>query len=222
MKKKIFLLTIFALIFLLSACGSGGNSEVSQETNENQLESGPGAGQPNFEMPLNTALIIGIFQLEGTDNAVTSEQAADLLPLWQVMKSLLESDTAAAAEIDALTNQIANMMTDSQMSAIEAMELSPQDLMPLMEEFGLNIGIERPEGVEVGEGGFQPPEGFDPGFGPGGGTGGRPGGNTEFSPEELEAFRGTREAGGGQGFGGGINRSNSVLIEALIALLQSK
>ena len=134
---------------------------------------------------------------------MTSDQAAALLPLWQVMRSLLDSDTAASAEIDALTNQIAGLMTESQLSAIQAMGLTQQDMMPLMEEIGLDPGFERPEGVETGEGGFQPPAGITPGSGPGGGAGGGPGGGGQgdsagFTPAEAEAFQATRQPAAGR------------------------
>ena len=51
-------------------------------------------------------MVVGTFKLEGTDNAVTADQAAKLLPLWQVYKDLSASTSAAQEEVDALAEQI--------------------------------------------------------------------------------------------------------------------
>lgn len=225
MKKITVLLTILALIALLAACGGSAEGPAANDTQaENvQLESEPGEdrvddpmGPQNFELPLQTTLIVGTFSLEGTTEEVTAEQAAELLPLWQVLKTLLESDTAAAAEVEALTNQIADTMTVDQMAAIEAMSLTVQELQALNQELGLNEGFVRPEAAEAGEPGTGRPEGMGPGMGPGGGQG-----ETGLTPEQIESMQATREAGGG-GFGGRGGMMNTELIEALIELLQGK
>ena len=45
---------------------------------------------------------IGTIKLDGTENAVTAEQAKELLPLWETLQVLEGSDTAATEEKDAL------------------------------------------------------------------------------------------------------------------------
>jgi hypothetical protein len=222
MKKLTILLSMLVIMVLLAACG-GTTEIVEAETNTQnnpQTETGAedGAFDPEnfaFEMPLQTSLIMGSFELEGTENEITSEQATELIPLWQVLKNLLDSDTAAAAEIDAVVNQISDTMTDDQIAYINNMVFDPQSMRTLMEELGLNQGFQRPEGAEGEEGsGPQRPEGMPEGMGPGSGPGG-----DGLTPEQIEAMQATREAGGGMGRGMGMNTE---LIDALIELLQSK
>ncbi|MBL8107970.1 MAG: hypothetical protein JNJ72_20545, partial [Anaerolineales bacterium] len=89
--KKTLTSTLILLAFILSACGAS-------QTNTPGAQTMPGSG----ELPEITKLVIGTLNLKGTGNAVTPEQAKELLPLWQVYLSLLKSDTAAQEEIDAL------------------------------------------------------------------------------------------------------------------------
>ncbi|MBN2046223.1 MAG: hypothetical protein JW750_00160, partial [Anaerolineaceae bacterium] len=58
-----------------------------------------------------TNLVLGIFSMEDSENEVTGEQAAVLLPLWKVYQSLIESSIAAAVEQEALFNQILSEMS---------------------------------------------------------------------------------------------------------------
>ena len=97
MKKTIILTMVFALI--MTACG--GNSETSS-SNENANEFDPNS----FDLPLSSTLAIGTLKLEDSDQPVSPDQAADLLPLWQVLNSLSHSDSAAPEEITAILEQI--------------------------------------------------------------------------------------------------------------------
>jgi hypothetical protein len=45
---------------------------------------------------------MGTLQLEGTEFAVTVQQSSELLILWKAYRSLIESDTAAQEELQAL------------------------------------------------------------------------------------------------------------------------
>lgn len=246
MKKTILLTMILALTLVLAACGqtttqsndanqavvNGNGANADSEAAVPQGTMVPGSGQ--FEMPEQTLLILGTFKLEGTDMAIQADQAAELLPLWQVLKNLLDSDTAAQQEITALINQISGTMTDEQWQAIEDMNLTMEDLFTLNQDLGLNQGFPQAGDQQQsgGSGDFQSPEGFPEGAGPGGGFAGGPeggpGGGGGFaqglSPQELESLRATRQAEGGSGGfgmrGGGF--LNTDLIDALIELLQSK
>ena len=85
------------------------------------------------ELPAQAQLILGIVKLDETENAVSAEQAKELLPMFHVLQDLNEGDTAAQEEIDGLTNQIKETLTDEQAQAIEAMTLSRQDMAALMQ-----------------------------------------------------------------------------------------
>ena len=134
MKKLTILLSFLVVIGLLSACGSDPNiststnqAESSQVATEIQTVDVPAELPPqDSEVALQTVLIIGTFALEGTQNEVTTAQAAELLPFWMVLMNLLESDTAATEEINALTNQISEAMTAAQMAQIDSLNIGRQ------------------------------------------------------------------------------------------------
>lgn len=190
------------------------------------------------ELPENVKLMVGTFLLEDTDDAVTSEQAAEMVILWKAYRSLSDSDTTAAAELEALINQIQDTMTPAQLNAISAMDISQEDMFTLTQDLGIVLEDFAGSGQGTGDGeGFQGrgfgnlPEGGNPngglpeggipegGFrgsqgagGPGsGGLGG------EIDPEAIATLQ--AERGGAQGFGA---RFNSFLLDPLIELLESK
>jgi len=156
-------------------------------------------------LPASSQLALGTFQLEGTENAVTPEQAANLLPLWQAIRGgSLQSD----AETNAVLKQIEGTMTAKQLAAIAALRLTVEDLGSWMREQGVSMAP--PSDAAAAPGGFAPPNGMNDeemaamrataqaGGGPPGGGG--PFGN--MSEQEREAMRATAEAGG-MTFGGG-------------------
>jgi hypothetical protein len=77
--------------------------------------------------------------LEGSANAITKEQAATLLPLGKAVKSLGSSDTATAQEISALYTQIQESMTTEQTAAIQAMDMSQENMAALMDKLGIQM-----------------------------------------------------------------------------------
>jgi len=124
MKRTAFILSIL-LTLLLSACSSAFNTSNPQAP-----------GVPTSELPMTTQLILGTIRLDTTDQAVTQEQAAKLLPLWQTMQVLSDSDTAAQQEKDALVEQIQETMSAEQIQALTGMSLSRADMMTVMQEQG--------------------------------------------------------------------------------------
>jgi hypothetical protein len=178
-----------------------------------------------------TLLLIGSLKLDGTAQAITPAQAAELLPLWQVYSELANSDTAAQAEKDALVQQIEETMTAEQMQAIQAMNLTPQDTFALMQEMGLGRGggsfpggDNAPQGGDVppfdGGGGFPgggPPDGGGGFVGPGGDGGfpGQGGGGQNLSQEQIATAQASRSQGMGAGF------LSPALLNALIEYLQT-
>jgi len=226
---KNFALTLIIVFALaLTAC-SGGASNTQQSSPDQTTNTTPG------EMPLASKLVIGSFKLEGTENAITAEQAAELIPLWQVYQQLSTSDTAAQEEITSLAEQIQETMTADQMAAIDAMNLTPQDVYTTMQEQGIQFGDNRQQnqsngsqqngsnfGPPGGGGGefFVRPEGGVPGSGPGGGPGGFNNGQN-LSPEQIATAQARREANGGGG-NFGFNSTPAPLIEELVKLLKER
>ena len=173
--KKLTFLSLTILAILLSAC--------SAQT--------PQAAPAQAELSTESKLIVGTFKLDGTDQAVTKDQAKQLVILWQVYKEISQSDTAAQEEVDGLLKQIEGTMTDAQMQAINDLNLSQRDVMSLMQEKGLMASMPARDTSSSNTtsnsgGGFTPPDGGGPMMGAGG-------------PPDM--------AGGG--FGGGSSSSSS-------------
>jgi len=81
-------------------------------------------------------LAAGTLSLEGTEQAVTQEQAAELVFLWSAYRSLSQSDTTAAAELTAVVHQISGQMTAEQAKAIDELSLSSDDVQALVAKYG--------------------------------------------------------------------------------------
>ena len=157
--KKILTILLTILAMTLTACGASA-TETATST------SAPAAAT----LPASTTLLLGTLKLNGTAQDVTAEQAAQLLPLWQVYSGLISSDTAAQAEVDALLDQIKAAMTDEQLKAINAMQLTQQDVFAVMQEQGLSMS--RPNASsDSGSSGSQNNANMGP---PDGGGGGMP------------------------------------------------
>jgi hypothetical protein len=195
MKKRLpIFLTLFILI--LTACGSAArfNSANPRSTSQNRSTG---------ELPATTQIALGTLKLDKTANGVTADQAAQLLPLWETMKVLESSDTAAQQEITALDTQIQEAMTAPQMQAITAMNLTRQDMFAVMQAQGTGPGNgQQSSNSQNGNSSGNGNRNFGGGFVPG--AGGPP-------PDE-------RALQGGQGFGGqGQNRSAGQIATAQAA-----
>lgn len=208
MKKYILtLLTILALT--LTACGASA-TETATSTSE------PAAAT----LPASTTLLLGTLKLNGTAQDVTAEQAAQLLPLWQVYSGLISSNTAAQAEVDALLDQIKAAMTDEQLKAIDAMQLTQQDVFAVMQEQGLSMSLPNASS-DSGSSGSQNTANMGP---PDGGGGGMPMG------APPDGGGGEMPMGDAMGSNSGSNTNSSpsamdpslMLIQALIESLQAK
>ncbi len=208
MKRILILGVVFMLMLPLAACGETVASETTSEGN----------------LPL-TSLLIGTLRLEGTDLAVDPEMATALLPLWQAARTVYTSDSSAVQEQEAIQEQIMEAMTPEQLAAIQAMDLSTENLGQAMQEL---LGDTFPEGFPFGEGfeGFMfsgegSPEGFPEGFPEGmpegfefGGPGGRRG-----SSEGMPDFQGGGILGGpgsGDGLGQGPGQALSPEAQATL------
>jgi hypothetical protein len=226
-KQNRFYLGIMIIALYLSACSASAADPAGEEGNEaapGAIENGGEESSPEFderlleaEVGLQMQLSVGTFVLEDTKMAVTSEQAAELLPLWKAVRSLTESDTTARVEIDAVILQIEDAMTTEQLAFITETELSMEDMSALMEKFGVV-----PQGAQAGNMAGAP--GGSPGGGPGMGMGMGmgPGGGGMLSGDidpEMQATMEARQAEMGESFG---VRMGALWIEPLIELLAER
>jgi hypothetical protein len=207
MKKITVILVLLA--FSLAGCSAASTQSGAQ-----------GSGNLN---PMSE-LIIGSLKLDGTANAITRDQAKELLPLWQVYKQLMTSDSAAQAEIDGLGSQIKDTLTSGQRKAISDMKLSQSDAFTYMQsQGGASTGSTGGQGASSnssrnsGAGGF--PGGDLGGMPPGGmpDAGGFPGGGMPGGTSSRQAT-GTQTANTGRA--GNMDRVPTPLIDALIQYLQ--
>ena len=226
MKKTIYVLTIFAILSGLVACN---------KTTAAQTQNSPGGGST----PLSgaTQLLVGTFKLEDTDLAVSADQAKQLLPLWQTLQQLSNSNIAADQEINAVVDQIKSTMTSQQMAKITAMKLTQQDILSVMNQTGVSPNGASATITPIALNGFPGSSSQGGGGAPGGGAGGggAPGGGAPGGG--MPAGGGGMPAGGGNepGMMGGAsttpqavrpnqmtNQVPAPLLNALIELLQKK
>ena len=247
MKKIIFIIPI-VLLLLISACSnsapatensdpSASSTLVADLVNQNLTASAPVAPQPSPEVEtvqLTTdytdavstemQLLLGIMKLEGTEQAITAEQASILIPLWTNFKTLSQSmmpaqrgaeqgqpnatpqaiNTEGQTQLAELTKQIQASMTPEQINAIASMQITQETSQTIMQEIGLSINS-----PQQGNGG-QPPQGDMPqGTPPAGGPGGQiPSGDQMGTPPD--------------GMQRGMGFISQELIDVLIQLLEQR
>jgi len=238
MKPNLALVTLLVLSLSLSACSTTATTSTTTGTDA-AAASADGAAPMEGELSTIARDVLGIFKLEGTDLAVDSVQAATLLPLWQAYRSLLNSDTAASAELEAIKTQIDEALSAEQHEAIAAMNLTAQDMFAMAEELGVTQAPASADGTETGtnrpsfqSGGGGP--GMAGGGAPPSGEGGMPnpgqGGGFVISGEGgpmLEGFDPSMMTGGTPqpeqvARGGMGDRFSLALLDPLIELLKER
>ena len=120
--KKLGSALVGMLVLTLAACSSG---SAAADAPTAAASSSVSAASAQWGM-LNTSysdalavpvqLAVGTMQLDGTENAVTAEQAGELLTLWQGYSSLLSGEYAAQEEYDGLQHQIEETMSAAQLA----------------------------------------------------------------------------------------------------------
>ncbi|RLC56625.1 MAG: hypothetical protein DRI80_16040 [Chloroflexota bacterium] len=193
MKPRITITIILALATLLLAACSGGESPAPASLDAD--ESSTLDASYDNALAVRNQLALGTLNLEDTPQAVTADQAATLIPLWQALRGTMNSGAAAQAEVDALLKQIEGAMSAEQLSTIRAMKLTQGDLRAWAQSQGLSAGTGSGSGVGSGQ--------------PRSGQG--------LSPEERATRQAEREAQGSNS--GGLSKA---LIDAVITLLESK
>jgi hypothetical protein len=242
MKTKISLLALLIISLIITACSKA--ASASQTAVNGTPQPGFGAG----ELSQASKLALGTLKLEGTEQVITTEQAAELITLWQAYQALSTSETASSVELDAVVKQIQSAMTAEQIQAIEAMNITRESMAEIMQSLGLDFGRRggtNSEGTpEAGfafgeEGGMTPPDGAPSGggtnrggeMGPGGGGGMPPGGGGGFapggdmggmSPDMQTTPDASTQATMQARMQAQANRVNPMILQALIAMLESK
>jgi hypothetical protein len=224
-------MVMVSVVALLAACGGSDEaaSSAADDTGSGGEESTSDVLDTSYEGALDVTnqLALGTMEMEETANAVTPEQAATLLPLWQALQG---GEITAQAEVNAVLAQIERAMTEEQLEAIAAMELTQESMAAWAEENGMSMpafggGAGDPASQEdresiraTVEAGGEMPEGFGGGFGGG-----------ETSEEERANIRATVEAGGEMPFGGeaggragGGGGTSGFLIRPLVELLTER
>jgi len=147
--KVAFVVLMVITVIVLGGCQQSEPAQagdVEQAATGNTPSSAPPPQGGVGELDPMNRLVLGTLKLEGREHAVTAEQAATLLPLWQ----LIQSDALqSAAETDAVVKQIEGQMTGEQLAAIEAMELTLEDMQ------AQGIELPAPGEGEGAPGGFQ-------------------------------------------------------------------
>ena len=174
----------------------------------------------------SSQLMLGMLKLEGTEQAITSEQARTLHPVAQ---SLQGQALKSNAERNAVFAHIEAQLTPAQVAAIVAMHLTQDDLQTWTQDTsqgpgaGPGQGGAAPQGTPgamPGQGGVQPQG--TPGAMPGQG-GVRPQGTPGAMPGQGGARpQGTPGARPGQGSAGVASGQSNVLLNSLIRLLANK
>jgi hypothetical protein len=137
MRIKVMLLVLLIISGLaLSGCQKARTTQAGDNSANAPAPLGEGGDASNPELDNVSRLIVGTLRLEGSDNAVTPQQAARLLPLWTLIQGgALTSD----AETNAVVKQIEGQMTEAQLAAIDALGLTMEDVMAWMQEQGIEV-----------------------------------------------------------------------------------
>jgi hypothetical protein len=222
------------LAVTMSGCGVQAAATPAAVAGEEAVVSAPadvGGGKADGDTAIDTSypdaldvsdqLALGTLLLEGTGQAITPEQAAALLPLWQVIQGgTLQGET----EINAVLSQIEGEMTAEQLAAIAGEQLTAEDQQAWAQEQGLGFGAGDGSGRMAGGEGLSEEERAQRMAEMGLTEDDMPAGIGELSAEEREALRATAEASGmvpGGGAGAGPGRS-SVMLGPLVELLAQR
>ncbi|MDY7079620.1 MAG: hypothetical protein SXV54_22270 [Chloroflexota bacterium] len=215
-------LVLVFVVGVLAGCGGGEATSTSADEDVSVAYVSE-ALDASYENALSASsqLVLGTLLLEGTENVVTPEQAAALLPLWQVIQG---GSLQGEAEIDAVLTQIEGEMTAEQLAAIAGKQLTSEDQQAWAQEQGLGFGAGDGSGL-VGDGEAPSEEERAERMAEMGLTeDDMPAGMGEMSTEEREALRATAEAGGmaaGDRAGAGFGRA-SIVLDVLIEMLTQR
>ncbi len=240
--KKILIVTTILLLAFLSACGSASTGSAPAATNEATTVAPANATGSTTSSVLSTdytdaasleqQLLLGSLQLEGSDNAISADQASQLLTLWSSLNSFGPgrgngggpqqpgngdaqstpqapvTDATATVDTDSVLAQIQAVMTSAQLQAIAGMQLTNASVTTYISDNNLSLqpgngGGQQGNPPSDGNGTAQP-QGTPPADG-GNGQGAQPDGTMQAPANGQQP-----------------DRSTNVLLNAVIQLLQQK
>lgn len=203
--KQLTTLLLILLALIMSACSAGENTaaDAAAQTEDILVPISEEILTIDYEnaASLRNQLALGVLALNETSQALTAEQAVELLPLWQAMSLLEQDQNSAQVEIEALQTQLIKSMTIEQLQAIADLSLTNDDLAEYYAEQGIEMGAQSEESQ------------------------GMQGGNKDMTEAERAAFRATRqasEAGDSSGSGGSGRARRNVLTDEVITLLTQR
>jgi hypothetical protein len=137
--KRYHLITAFLLLSLtLSACSASSQADPALAA-RNSGNAASTSGAPR-ELPEAMKLALGTLALDKSAHPVDAAQATQLLFLWKGMRALSSDQSVATEEIQGLVKQIKDTMTPEQIAAIDALNLSFQDISAIGKQVGLDLG----------------------------------------------------------------------------------
>lgn len=204
-RKTLILCSVMIILssfssFLLAGCSGTAAVPVSASTG----------------LSTATQLAVGTLKLEGTSQAVTTTQAAQLLILWEGYQSLSKSNTSSQFELDALVKQIQAVMTSDQLQAIETMNLTDQSISVVMQSLGSSAissaSVSTPGSSSLSQ------------TGAGGGPGGMPEGGGDSVMSAINGGMSTQStlAVAQSTVSTAITQVNSMLLNSLIQMLKTR
>ena len=222
MKKTIIISLVLILAGVLVACTAisgqggapaGGPGGQPPSGAPGQAPSGNSTEQAQT-MPVESIVGIGIIKLEETDDAIDTETAETLLPLFKALKTLSTNSNTSVAEMTALNRQIKNTLTADQLTAIESLKITSVDVNKLLKENGLSTSSSTSSGSNSSStrnnGGFGgPPDGGMMMMAAGNTTSSK----TQATPNAVAALTSSRKSAGGY---------NLTFADIIIKILETK
>jgi hypothetical protein len=121
MKRLWFVTILVVTVVVLAGCSKEAAATSPENTYTSKVLN---ASYPNA-LSVPDQLSLGTLRLEGTEQAISAEQAKALLPLWQAIQA---GTFTLTAEQNAVYAQIEAQLSPAQLGAIAALELTEQDL----------------------------------------------------------------------------------------------
>ena len=216
---KTFVTIFMGLGLFLASCAVQQNAATgSSSATATSAANGQFSLSLSMQAGIFYPLALGTLNLEGTDLAVTPQQAAALLPLWQTADDLVTAGNATAADQEAAFQQIQDAMTAEQVQAIQSMDLSGQNMLDLAQKLGIEMPAsqatlpsEQRATMDAARANGQPPAGTP---GPGGPLGAQ-GTPVPGSPQGMAGSSAPAAPGMRAGF-------ETAFYQAVIDLLQQK